>query len=63
MKNRIQEVIEQMIPVCASWVQKRDDGLDLFLDPNDGEEISAHYGATHAAASFVIWGKKTENEE
>ncbi len=63
MKTKIKELIEQMIPVCESWIQKGDDGLDLFIDPNDGEEISAHYGATHAAASFVIWGKETDNEE
>ena len=63
MKNKINELIEQMIPVCESWIQMGDDRLDRFVDPNDNEEISAHYGATHAAASFVIWGKKTENEE
>lgn len=63
MKIKIKELIEQMIPVCESWIQKGDDGLDRFVDPNDNEEISAHYGATHAAASFIIWGKETDNEE
>ena len=62
MKNRIKELIAQIIPVCESWVQKGEDGLDRFVDPNDNEEISAHYGATHAAAAFIIWGKQTGND-
>lgn len=62
MKNRIKELIEQIVPVCESWVQKGEDGLDRFVDPNDNEEISAHYGATHAAAAFILWGKVTGNE-
>lgn len=62
MNTKIQSLIEQMIPVCESWVQKGDDGLDRFIDPNDGEEISAHYGATHAAAAFILWGKQTGND-
>ena len=61
MKNRIKELIEQIVPVCESWVQKGEDGLDRFVDPNDNKEISAHYGATHAAAAFIIWGKQTSN--
>ena len=39
MKNRIKELIAQIIPVCESWVQKGEDGLDRFVDPNDNEEI------------------------
>lgn len=62
MENRIKELIEQIVPVCESWIQKGDDGLDRFIDPNDGEEISAHYGATHAAAAFILWGKQTDND-
>ena len=62
-QNYIQDIIEKTLAKCLTWVQKIDDGLDLFIDPNDGEEISAHYGATHAAASFIIWGKETDNEE
>ncbi|MCI7635530.1 MAG: hypothetical protein MSS78_07725 [Bacteroidales bacterium] len=61
MRTKIQSLIEQIIPVCESWVQKGEDGLDRFVDPNDNKEISAHYGATHAAAAFIIWGKQTSN--
>lgn len=63
MKSKIKSLIEQVVPVCESWISKDNDGLYRFVDPNDGEEISAHYGATHAAASFIIWGKETDNEE
>lgn len=61
MKSNIESLIEQIISFCESCVQQGDDGLDYFVDPNDGVEISAHYGATHAAASFIIWGKETGN--
>lgn len=59
MTEQIKIFIEQIIPVCSSWITKGDDGLVRFVDPNDGEEVSAHYGATHAAAAFIIWGKHT----
>lgn len=62
MKSRIQNLIKQTVSTCESWIKKGKDGLDRFVDPNDGEEISDHYGATHAVASFIIWGKETGNE-
>jgi len=61
MKYSIKKIIECLIPICFGWVQKGNDGLDRFIDPNDGEEISAHYGASHAAAAFIIWGKITDD--
>lgn len=62
MTDQIQNLIEQIIPVCSSWIAKGKDGLELFVDPNDREEISAHYGATHAAAAFIIWGKYSSDD-
>ena len=62
MAEQIKKLIELILPVCTSWIQKGTDGLERFVDPNDNEEISAHYGATHAAAAFIIWGKNTSNE-
>lgn len=62
MTEQIKQLIELLLPVCASWIQKGTDGLERFVDPIDNEEISAHYGATHAAAAFIIWGKSTSNE-
>ena len=63
MRERIKELIEKIIPVCSSWIIKGDDGLDRFVDPNDGVEISAHYGATHVAAAFILWGHFSGNIE
>lgn len=60
--TKIKELIEQIVPVCECWIQKGADGLDRFIDPNDSEEISAHYGATHAAAAFILWGKQTGDD-
>lgn len=62
-KTAIKEILEMTLTKCLSWIQNGSDNLYRFVDPNDGEEISAHYGATHAAASFIIWGKETNNEE
>lgn len=62
MKEIIKSLVEQIIPVCESWIQEGEDGLDRFIDPNDGEEISAHYGATHAAAAFILLGKQSGND-
>ncbi len=62
LKNIIKENIEHIINICEQWIQNRDDVL-YFIDPNDDCEISAHYGATHVAAAFIIWGKDTNNKE
>lgn len=62
MTEQIKQLIELIIPVCTSWIKKGTDGLERFIDPNDNVEISAHYGATHAAAALIIFGKKTSNE-
>ena len=62
MAEHIQKLIELIIHFCSSWIQQGKDGLLRFVDPNDGEEISAHYGATHAAVAFVIWGRQTCND-
>lgn len=61
MKERIRNIIEQIVPVCCSWIKKGEDGFDRFVDPNDGDEISAHYGATHAAAALILWGRYTQD--
>ena len=60
--TKIKELIKQIIPICENCIQKGEDGLERFIDPNDGVEISAHYGATHAAAAFIVWGKQTGND-
>ncbi|MEE1082572.1 MAG: hypothetical protein UH850_02345 [Paludibacteraceae bacterium] len=57
MKTRIKSIIDRFISECDNWIHNGDDGLFRFVDPNDDIEISAHYGATHAAASFIMWGR------
>ena len=62
MREQLKNLIEQIIPVCSSWIVREDDGLEYFIDPIDKKEISAHYGATHAAAAFILWGKYRGND-
>lgn len=59
MRSNIRRLIELSLGVCENLVRKGKDGLYRFMDQNDGQEISAHYGATHAAAAFIIWGHET----
>lgn len=55
-KQRIVEMLEVLLPICESWLQE-EEGSMLYVDPNDGVEISAHYGATHMAATLILYGK------
>lgn len=61
-KGTIKSLIDEIIKTCFGWIIKDKDGNDFFIDPNDQIEISAHYGATHAAASLILWGKYTDNQ-
>lgn len=57
-KVRIESIIKIVQEKCLSWLKIDENGSVIFEDPNDGEEISAHYGATHAAAAFIIRGSE-----
>lgn len=63
IKKSINEMIKQIIDTCVPWVKLGEDGLLRFIDPLDGEEISAHYGATHVAVAFIMYGERTGNKE
>ena len=63
IKESINEMIKQIIDTCTPWVKPGEDGLLRFMDPLDGDEISAHYGATHAAVAFITYGERTGNKE
>lgn len=63
IKESINEMIKQIIDTCTPWVKPGEDGLLRFIDPLDGDEISAHYGATHAAVAFVMHGERTGDKE
>ena len=51
----MEAAIGQVLAKASSWI-KTIDGRLQFVDPIDGIEISAHYGATHMAASMILWG-------
>ena len=55
-KKRIETLIEKLSPICEPWIQEKDGKLQ-FIDPNDGVEISAHYGATYMAAALILYGR------
>lgn len=51
----LDSLIEKTKRYCVQRIRR--DKQDLFyVDAIDGEEISAHYGATHAAAAFILMG-------
>ena len=56
MTCKIEALIEQIIRVTKGWIKKDVNGSYIFEDPNDHQEISAHYGASHMAASLILWG-------
>lgn len=51
----IGRMISDIIDASLPWI-KEIDGSYQFIDPLDGIEISAHYGATHMAAALIIEG-------
>ena len=59
-KKRIETAIEQVLNVSLNWI-RHVDGMPRFVDPNDNKEISDHYGATHMAASLILWGISHNN--
>lgn len=54
-KSVIENLISKTMDYCASWITELD-GTVQFVDPLDHKEISAHYGATHAAAAMMLYG-------
>ena len=57
LRDRIDSLLNDLLPICESWIQGQNGDL-RFVDPIDGEEISAHYGATHMAAALILRGIK-----
>lgn len=54
-------LINPTLKKCREYIRSGIDGLSYFVDPNDKVEISAHYGVTHAAAAFIIYGKEFDH--
>ena len=61
MIQRIEKLLAQALDACLPWVQEREGALQ-FVDPLEDREISAHYGATHAAAAFLLYGQAKGDE-
>ncbi|KGJ94228.1 hypothetical protein [Thalassotalea sp. ND16A] len=57
LENRISNIRDIVRDACNSWVKPVGSERLEFVDPNDGEEISAHYGASHFAVSLIINGR------
>ncbi len=58
----VNKLIRQVKEKCLEWVEVKDSEY-FFIDPHEGKEISAHYGASHAAVSFLILGLKQHDSK
>lgn len=57
MKNNIlNDIIASVLDKCLQYTKREANCQLYFIDPHEGKEISAHYGATHAAAAYIIYG-------
>lgn len=52
----LSRLIEIVLSACNSCLLTGPDGKVRFIDPVDKVEISAHYGASHMAASLLLLG-------
>lgn len=62
-KERIERILRLTLEKCLQWVKIDENGICIYEDPNDKVEISAHYGATHVAAAFIIWGIRINDND
>lgn len=62
MKNEIDKLICKIINVCDSWI-KTENNATYFIDPIENKEILGHYGASHLAAAFIIYGEENGNKQ
>jgi hypothetical protein len=57
LKDRISNILDIAKEACNTWVEPMGGERLEFVDPHDGEEISAHYGSSHFAVSLIINGR------
>ena len=62
LKN-IDDLIRQLYAKLKNQLEYDKKGELRFLDPNDHREISAHYGASHFAASLLILGNEYSDSD
>lgn len=56
-KGKLCQLIDAVISACIENIQEDGEGNHRFVDPIEKCEISAHYGASHLAASLLMLGK------
>lgn len=61
VKKTINKLIDALIEKSTNFLSVNKDGLLEYIDPNDGKEISAHYGLSHLMASLILYGKHSGN--
>ena len=61
-RSRIEALLERLFPICESWIQEENGSL-FFVDPVDGEEISAHYGVHHLSAAMMLSGDRNGQKQ
>ena len=61
LKNQISDILDIAQEACNSWLKLTETDRLEFVDPIDGEEISAHYGASHFAVTMIISGRVNDD--
>lgn len=59
--NELENLSDYVAEISHEWIKLGDDGLLRLIDPLDKYEISAHYGFTHLAVSFLIKGIRNKD--
>lgn len=62
-REALQKLAVQTLQYCMNQLQMGEDGLLRYVDAIDGEEISAHYGATHVATAFIVFGLSNDDTD
>lgn len=62
-QSRLEGLIVRTLSRLTGFIKYNENGLLCFMDQNEHKEISAHYGASHMAASLVIRGNQCDDDE
>lgn len=56
MSATIESLVHTLLDKALSYLHTDADGGLLYVDPNDGRQISAHYGLSHLMAALMLLG-------
>lgn len=62
-KENLYHLIDTIISTCLENLQEDGEGNLRFIDPIEKCEISAHYGASHLAASLLMFGNLSNHKD